>query len=320
MGLAPALRATWIVGLCAALLLGQLGCATSPEPLNLFSQADRIGVVSAQYTPAVEFELPAKGVLAGTGRGAVRGTGAMIVLVPSMTLTGTLVGAYVGLTYPSVGPDKMFALVAAPFLGGALGAAMGAITGAGYMVGGLFAGPFYAESKALVEESEKRLQTAVVEMRIQEAMQEAIIEQGRAIGFQRLLAIKDQGPTTPSDLLTYLPLKDAQLDYFIEVRVTRLWLKSASAFPKKPSDIWLSPQTILKINPPLSFGMEVRAKVIRSADAYVLDDTVWRSESDSKLFREWAENDGRVFQEEFAAMNRNFAIKITNNLTRFLSD
>ena len=84
------LQAVFIVGLCAIFMLGQWGCATQPPglPAELRAQLGTIGVVSAQYTPAVEFELPAKGWIGGAARGAAGGTKAFIVLVPSAAVVG----------------------------------------------------------------------------------------------------------------------------------------------------------------------------------------------------------------------------------------
>jgi hypothetical protein len=76
--------------LLAIFLLVQWGCATQPPglPAELRAQLGTIGVVSAQYTPAFEFELPAKGWLGGAARGAAGGTKAFIVLVPSGAVLG----------------------------------------------------------------------------------------------------------------------------------------------------------------------------------------------------------------------------------------
>jgi len=137
------LQTNFIVGLCVLFLLSQGGCATRPVTLapEIQAQLGRVGVVSAQYTPAVEFELPAKGKLGGAGRGAVRGTGPFIVLVPSFTLAGFKSAINT--------PDSL--------VGAFVGAAVGAMVGVGYMIGGPISGVVLAEAKEVVEESEAQL-------------------------------------------------------------------------------------------------------------------------------------------------------------------
>jgi len=85
-----ALKEIGIFILATIFLLGQWGCATQPPglPAELQTQLGTIGVVSAQYTPAFEFELPAKGWIGGAARGAAGGTKAFIVLVPSAAVVG----------------------------------------------------------------------------------------------------------------------------------------------------------------------------------------------------------------------------------------
>ena len=57
------LQTVFIIGLCAIFLLVQWGCATQPDVRARTFALGTMGVVSAQYTRAVEFELPAKGWL-----------------------------------------------------------------------------------------------------------------------------------------------------------------------------------------------------------------------------------------------------------------
>ena len=48
----------------------------------------------------------------------------------------------------------------------------------------------------------------------------------------------------------------------------------------------------------MSLGMEVRGRLIRTADKVVLYDNTWKYEGVSRLFTEWAANDAQLFTEE----------------------
>jgi hypothetical protein len=127
------LKETGIFILATIFLLGQWGCATQPPglPAELRAQLGTIGVVSAQYTPAFEFELPAKGWLGGAARGAAGGTKAFILLVPSGAVLG-------GASAVAVLGNPVYAVL------GALMSVGVVLKGAGYLI----IGPFYGAAAA----------------------------------------------------------------------------------------------------------------------------------------------------------------------------
>ena len=291
-----------IVGLCSVFLLGQGRCATQPLPpygTSCTSQViggltytncisvGTIGVVSAQYNPAVEFELPAKGWLGGAGRGAVGGTKAFIVLVPSgAVLAGASVGAAFG-GRPDVG------------VVGVLWAVAAVLKGAGYLIVGPFYGAAAAEAPATVEEAEAHLKAALASMRIQETMRDHVVRAAQSLPKVDITVLDGQGPESSSDLLTYFPLHDTNIDSVLELRVIRMWLSSNESFFKPLTSIKPDPYEELQINPPLSLGMEIRGRLIRTADKVVLYDNTWQHEGESHVFTEWAAHDARLFAEEF---------------------
>jgi hypothetical protein len=164
-----ALKEIGIFILATIFLLGQWGCATQPPglPAELQTQLGTIGVVSAQYTPAFEFELPAKGWIGGAARGAAGGTKAFIVLVPSAAVVG---GVSAGAMCCTFG-----ALFAHGFLG-ALWTVAALVKGAGYLIVGPFYGAATAEAPATVEEAEAHLKAAPVNIRIQETMRDHVVQ------------------------------------------------------------------------------------------------------------------------------------------------
>jgi len=311
------LQAVFIVGLCGIFMLGQWGCATQPPglPAELRAQLGTIGVVSAQYTPAVEFELPAKGWLGGAARGAVSGTKAFIVLIPSGAVVA---GGSFGLLCCTLGAGAGHGLV------GALWAAALLVKGTGYMIIGPFYGAATAEAPATVEEAETHLKEALASMGIQESMRNNVVWAAKTQLNVDLTVLDGQGPESSSDLLTYFPLPEPQMDSVLELRVTRLWLSS--------SEYWMSPLGLtsdealgqlkpkpsqeLQINPPLSLGMEVRGRLIRTADKVVLYDNTWQHEGESRLFAEWAANDAQLFAEEFERAYRALAEQLSTSIFR----
>jgi hypothetical protein len=299
--------------LLAIFLLGQWGCATQPPglPAELRAQLGTIGVVSAQYTPAFEFEMPAKGWLGGAARGAVGGTKAFIVLVPS--------GAVLG------GASAVVAFAGGPV--GVLGALMSVgvvLKGAGYLIIGPFYGVATAEAPATVEEAEAQLKAALVSMRIQETMRDHVVQSAHPYRPNVDLTVLDgQGPESSSDLLTYFPLQNTNIDSVLELRVTRLWLSSNQSFfqplrttfsDKDQSPI--DPYRELEINPPMSLGMEVRGRLIRTADKVVLYDNTWKYEGGSRLFTEWAAHAAQPFAEEFVKAYGELANQVVDTILK----
>jgi hypothetical protein len=282
--------------LLAIFLLGQWGCATQPPglPAELRAQLGTIGVVSAQYTPAFEFEMPAKGWLGGAGRGAVGGTKAFIVLVPSGAV---LAGASAVVAFAGGVPGVLGAVMSVGLV----------LKGAGYLIIGPFYGAAAAEAPATVEEAEAQLKAALASMRIQETMRDHVVQAAHPYQPNVDLTVVDgQGPKNASDLLTYFPLQNTNIDSVLELRVTRLWLSSNESFfqplrqtfskkDESPIDLYRE----LEINPSLSLGMEVRGRLIRTADKVVLYDNTWKYEGGARLFTEWAAHAAQPFAEEF---------------------
>lgn len=121
-----------------------------------------------------------------------------------------------------------------------------------------------------------------------------------------LTLLDGQGPENSSDLLTYFPLQVPQSDSVLELRLTRVWLSSNEPFfapltsmLSEEKDSLINPYQELQINPPLSLGMEVRGRLIRTTDKVVLYDNTWQYEGESHVFAEWAANDAQLFVAHF---------------------
>ena len=302
------IRKLCIFSLSGLFLFVQYGCASHRTSAHQTPQLGKVGVVSAQYTPTVEFELPAKGWLGGAARGAVEGTKSFIVLVPT---GGTLAG--IGTLMAMGGPQGL--------LVGLVGVGL-LLKGAGYMIIGPFYGAATAEVPATVEEAEAHLKAALISMRIQERMRDHVVHEGRVANFD-ITVVDGQGPESASDLLTYFPLQEPQLDSVLELRVTRVWLSSNESFFTPLTSMLseekaslLNPSQELQINPPLSLGMEVRVRLIRTADKVVLYDNTWKYEGESHLFTEWAANDAKLFAGEFERAYDELAGQLSSSIFR----
>ena len=281
--------------LVAIFLLGQWGCAS--HSVEVRPQLGRIGVVSAQYTPAFEFEAPAKGWLGGTARGAFEGTGTFVRLVPHVIL----------------GSAAIMTMSPASILG-ALYAAGALVKGTGYMIVGPFYGAATAESRESVEENEAQLKAALVVMRIQETMRDHVV-QAASVANVNLTVLDGQGPESSSNLLTYFPVQNTNIDSVLELRVNRVWLSSTNQSFLKALE-GLDPYQELQINPPLSLGMEVRGRLIRTADKVVLYDNTWKYEGEPHVFAEWAANDAQLFAAHFERAYDELAGQLSSSIFR----
>jgi hypothetical protein len=302
------LRQLFILSLCGIFLFVQWGCATQHTSHRIPTELGKVGLVAAQYTPAVEFELPAKGWLSGAGRGAVQGTKSFILLVPTGAFLGTatLIGG---------GAGGGAALTLAFMAIGAL------LKGAGYLIIGPFYGAATAEVPATVEEAEAQLKAALASMRIQETFSKYVWQ--AAPSKLDLPVLEGQGPESPSDLLTYLPLQDAKIDTVMELRVTRLWLSSNESFFQplirtfsEDGQSLIDPKQELEINPSLSLGMEARVRLIRTADQVVLYDKTGVYTGGYFLFAEWAADNAHLFGLEIERAYQDLANRVVNKILR----
>src|SRR3990172_12569751 len=99
------------IGLGVIFLLGQVGCASRPYMLppppseQVRAQFGTVGVVVARFVPPTALQEPARGAIAGAGRGIAIGMaagvagasgtylGSGILLLPIIGLVGGIVGA-----------------------------------------------------------------------------------------------------------------------------------------------------------------------------------------------------------------------------------
>ena len=243
------------------LIIGQLGCAHSPQhkPPSLSEEAraelGTIGLVSAHFVPEFIFPIPVergKAALAGAAMGGL-GTAGGIVL--------GLGPAVVILAFPPA------AAIAA------------GVVGAGAVIGGV-AGAVVGESSKTIVEAETSLNSATPE--IQGAFGEELLSRVRDRTEYSLILIEREGPTSLDEKVTYGSLSSQGIDTVLEVTVRRFGLSGEKGF-----------------NPTLCFFLTLETRVVRTKDGTEIYNHVssYMSKSHHKL-RKWAAGDAQCFKDE----------------------
>jgi len=255
-----------IIYIVFALLLSINGCThvphkiTSPPAEQIKMDLGKMGVASARFQPETKFKKP-KGRIASAAAGA--GIGALIV--------GEVVGGIV------VGVPPSIVLVAYPPVAAGIGCAAGGAA----LIGGVV-GAVTGESSKKIKETEKTLNDLIAELRIQEAMREHFVSVFRKHTRDSFYLILRKGPNAPDEEISYASLANEGIDTVLELSVLRFGLWGESG-----------------LNPPLTFFMTVRAKVIRVKDSSIIYSHTFRYEGTSQKFSDWASDNGQSFREEF---------------------
>jgi len=161
-----------------------------------------------------------------------------------------------------------------------------AATPVGAVVGAVRAmpGKEAASTEALTKEILER-------MRIQEVLREEVLRAGTAATGRRFVPIEGAGPASADNVAVYEPLSGSGIDTVLEVSLLRIALES---------DTWGS-------DPPLSFVMSARCRLVRVADGAVIDDYVYRTASLPRKFAAWIADNGEQLGRGYEEGYRNLA-------------
>jgi hypothetical protein len=266
--------------ICMIALVIQAGCIQFPHnlppPPNETVRAGfgTIGVVSAQYLPKPDFQAPAKGWLAGAGRGAANwaAAGASAPMIAGGGGGGSGGGGIV--------------LVALAATAGTIGGLAGSI-----------AGGAHAEPAEKVSGSETVLKNAIVSLKIQESMRDRFVQVGRSQTREQLVVLPGQGPVSPEVTTDYCSYAEKGIDTVVEIGVTTFGLAG-------PWDV----------NPSLTFFIDSQIRVMRTTDGGELYATSLKYRGGERTFCEWAANDAQPFYEELDRAYLALAEKITEEL------
>ena len=273
-----------IIWICISLFTIQLGCAhTPPQPASetVREQFGTIGIVSARFIPeatrgtfAKECELSDESNWSASG-------------AASGAATGAAGGLELALEIATSGNDPMslaLGLILAPFLilGGALGGAAAGGTGG-------------AVKREGVAQEISVINDALPELKIQETMAEHVLKTCKELEDYRFDLVKDQGPTSPEEKLTYEFLSEKGMDAALEVSVVSLLYEA-----RKDMSI--------------GFSMTVRTRLIRTIDGTEVNSRKFEYKSANENFINWMDIDAQKLREEFDCFYKSLAETIVEEM------
>jgi hypothetical protein len=202
-GTAGAVTCPRLLSLCLVLVLGLVGCShVSPKPVpeDVRAQLGPVAVIPARFEAKTELRMPAKGGVAGTGRGAATGA-----------LKGMSLATELGRGCQGYGCIFSLALIPA---GGLIGGLVGAIHG------GLTAVP-----AAAVEDGSAELRSAMAELDLQETLGHRVFRAAQAQTCHRLVIDNENGPRGRKEKIGYQPLVADGIQTVLEISVLGFELK-----------------------------------------------------------------------------------------------
>lgn len=266
---APSLRHYLaIVLLSVALLVILFGCAHIPTKIATPSSEQNngdlgtIAIVTARFSPEVKLQKP-MGKVGGAGAGG---------LVGAAAAGGTVL--YVA---SCAGPVGILLLAYPPVTAVAAG-----ITGAGALIGGVV-GATKGESSKKMKETKNTLNKALPEFNIQEKIVEEFLKIAHERTRHHFISLDHKGPATPDEKVNYHFLINEGIDTALEISPLKFGLVGKE----------------INVNPPLSFQMKIRARLVRVIDSTELYAHIFKYESGHKKFIDWSADNGQPFKEEF---------------------
>ncbi len=140
------------------------------------------------------------------------------------------------------------------------------------------------------------LAKALAGLRAQETMREHLLEAARGQTGHVFVLLEGKGPTVRNEMPRYGALADEDIDTVLEVVVQDFGLEGEG------------------VNPPLSFFVTVRTRLVRTEDGKELYRSTFQYRSIKRLFTEWAADDARLFREEFDRCYAQLAERIADVL------
>ena len=168
------------------------------------------------------------------------------------------------------------------------------------LCGGALSGAVKAPSAAEIKAAQEKLNKDVpTNIEIQEKMRAQLLQVAREESHYAFVVLEDRGPVAPDEKLNYRSLEGHGIDTVLEIGVLNFGLKGD----------WT------EINPPLTFFMTLRTRLIRIADGEVVYAATLRYESlTNHAFDIWAANDGQLLKEEFSPCYSTLAEKIVEEV------
>jgi hypothetical protein len=168
------------------------------------------------------------------------------------------------------------------------------------LCGGALSGAAKAPPAAEVKEMQEELNKDIpANIEIQEKMRAQFLQVAREETYYAIVLLEDRGPLAPDEKLSYDSLAGHDIDTVLEIGVLNFGLKGN----------WM------EINPPLTFFMTLRTRLIRIAGGEVVYAATLRYESvTNHTFDVWAANDAQLLKEEFSPCYASLAEKIVEEV------
>ncbi len=250
-----------LIWLCIFFLVFPLGCAQTAKQIPK-CELGSVGVVHGNFTPQVILDKPARGWLAGAGRGFVDWSGKAFV-APFSGGGGRCSGDGCGIAALII----LALAVTAATVGGIAGGVVGAVK---------------AEPAKKVDEAESIINEAIAKLKIQETFRDHFVKEAQKKTRGHFTVLEGYGPTSIDQKATYGHLANRGIDTIFQISVTRFGLTGK----------W-------ELNPPLKLEMDVQVKVIQVRDEKELFSKIFHYTGGQQLFSEWCVDNARPLRDEF---------------------
>jgi hypothetical protein len=238
------------------------------EPLT--DRKGTIGMVIRPTAPDALLRIPAKGRFANAGRGAANGAG-----------IGAIPGGFL-----------------CPFgfipscLAGMGGAAIGS------MVGGIY-GAAKAETASSWEEAESAFQAALADLKMQEAIQDRMIQNAHELTPNSITLLTNQELTVAEIQHSYPALDCKGINAIVDLSDVTVELRPADS----------------AVNPVRKLFLTVWYRLIRTVDGVELDSRVITDEmGGTRSVAEWADQNAQAFREEVAQATQRLTQQVVKEL------
>ncbi len=243
--------------------------ATKLDQEALTARGGTIGLVVRPTAPDALLRIPANGWLANAGRGAAEGAG---------------IGAIPGVLCPLYFIPSCLA--------GMGGAAIGSV------VGGIYAAAT-AEPVSSLEQAESAFQAALADLKIQEAIQDRVIQNDRGLTPNSIILLTNQELTAAEIEHSYPVLDSKGMNRVVDLSEVTVELRAADS----------------AVNPFRKLFMTVWCRLIRTVDGAELDSRLITDEmGGTRSVAEWADQNAQVFREEVAQAAQRLAQQVVKEL------
>jgi hypothetical protein len=243
-----------------------------------------VGVVKAQFQPEAKFDTFATGRGSGALKGAGIGAAGGFLVASSIFAHGDCKGE-------GCAAVVLLWLVAAS-IGTTVGAVYGAVTGV--------QGAVPQQEAERIEDAAKR---TLGDLRVQERMREAMVEEARERAQKELVQIDDYGPASPGQKVDYTPLKSQGIDAVLEVSITEI------VFETPPRQVKYD-----RADPPLFLTITCRVRLILLQDDKVIYEPKLEMRSEARRLADWEADDSKAFFDELHLLTKRLAEKVVEDV------